>query len=199
MTTSVLNEQAADDELLHAGHPDQRGPKQASEDWLMEEAILEKERNGMTLDKLKSDLCQLSLGQLASLVEEQTGCPSQEPHHTVGMILAWAFAHDTQDDAKIAAGLGIPIELVFTVTSNAIKSRIWETQLDIDDGTTFLMMINAAMGELEYFPESQTWKMTDKGKNFVETKLLTTSAGAKLVKELKRAERVAKRREKAES
>lgn len=36
----VLSEQAAAAKLLHAGHPDQRGLKQASEDWLMEEALL---------------------------------------------------------------------------------------------------------------------------------------------------------------
>ena len=137
------------------------------------------------LNELRTDLSHLPLSDLAALVEKQTDVASPDPHHTVGMILIWAFAHNTQDDAKIAAGLGIPVELVFSVTKNCIKNRIWEEQLDIDDGTTFLLMISAAMGELEYCPDQKTWKMTQKGKDYVEQKLLTTPEGAALMRDLK--------------
>jgi len=137
------------------------------------------------LEALRSDLSDLSTGELSTLVEQQTDMPSQDPGHTVGMILLWAFAHNTSDDTQIAAGLGIPVEIVFAVTANAIKSRIWERQLDIDDGVTFTLMISAAQGFMEYSPESEEWRMTEKGKRHVEENILSTPAGAQMLHDLK--------------
>lgn len=144
------------------------------------------------LQELRDNLSGLSLGQLSHLVEQQTEAPSQDPNHAIGMILMWAFAHNTHDDAEIASGLGIPVSLVFMVTANCIKSRIWEKQLNIDDGITFGLMISAAQGQLEYFPEGETWKMTEKGKKYVEEKILTTPAGADLMKKLNKADKKSK-------
>lgn len=134
------------------------------------------------LNNLRSTLSALSLGQLSALVEEQA--PQQDPSHTVGMILLWSFANNTQDDSAISNGLGIPVELVFSVTANAIKSRIWERQLNIDDGVTFGLMIAAAQGQLEYCPESESWRMTEEGKRHVEERILTTPEGSQLLHDL---------------
>jgi hypothetical protein len=41
-----------------------------------------------------------------------------------------------------------------------------------ESGTVFNLLVNAALGRMEYLPSSQTWRLTPVGKSYVENKLL---------------------------
>lgn len=136
------------------------------------------------LSLLRQMLLDCPVEELGRHVTEVSGCVQGDITHSAGMVLLYSFAYNTRDDAVIARALHLPLDTVFSITANAIKNKIWEQQLDLDDGTTFLLMMNAAAGTMEYLPENKTWGLTAEGMQYVEEEILNTPEGAEMMRKI---------------
>jgi len=74
------------------------------------------------------------------------------------------FLMRDRDDRHLAAITGLSIDRVFGITAALVSGGVWRDPLpDLDDGLTFIMAVQVAIGLFERLPNGN-WRLTEKGK-----------------------------------